>query len=69
MSLDDTSIVTDSIPVVLALVTAITNVVNAKEDAAKQLDALETAAEAVKKRLDEIKFGNEGVTEGFTPSR
>ncbi len=49
----------DSIPVVLALALAITKVVNAKEDAAAQLDALQTAAEALKARMDELKFPTE----------
>lgn len=56
---DDVEIAEGSIPVVLALVAAVTKIVNAKEDTATQLDALETAAEAVKRRLDQLKFPNE----------
>ncbi len=56
--LKGTEIAIGSIPVVLSLVEAITKVVNAKEDAAAQLDALQTAAEAVKYRMDQLKFPN-----------
>lgn len=56
---DDVEVTAESIPVILALVKAISAIVNAKEDASKELDALETAAEAVKKRADQLKFPSE----------
>lgn len=57
--IEDTSLAAESIPVVIALALAITKVVEAKTDSAAQLDALQTAAEAVKRRMDQIKFPNE----------
>jgi hypothetical protein len=53
------SVASESVPVVLSLVSAITQIVNARDDRVAQLDALNTAAEAVKRRLDELKFAGE----------
>lgn len=49
----------ETVPLVLALVGAITQVVNAQQDPDAQYDALATAAEAIKKRMDELKFPEE----------
>ncbi len=57
--LKGTEIAIGSIPAVLSLVEAITKLVNAKEDPAAQLDALQTASEAVKLRMDQLKFPDE----------
>lgn len=57
--IDASDVAVESIPIVLALLTAIVRVINAKEDPQKQLDALMSAAEAVKERMDEVKFPNE----------
>ncbi len=48
-----------SLPVLLVLIGAITKIVNAKDDAAEQLNALETAAEAIKLRADQLLFPDE----------
>ena len=57
--IDASDIALENIPIVLALLTAIIKIVNAKEDERKQLDALQDAAEAVKERMDEVKFPEE----------
>lgn len=57
--IDTEDLAAESIPVVLALVLAIIRLAKAKEDPQKQLDALMDAAEAVKERMDEVKFPNE----------
>lgn len=57
--LDVSEIVLENIPVVLSLVEAIKVVINSKPGDKEQLNALETAAEAIKQRLDEIKFPSE----------
>lgn len=49
----------ESIPVILVLVGAIAKILSAKGNSAAQLDALQTAAEAVKAQMDKLKFPNE----------
>jgi hypothetical protein len=51
------NIAVDTIPTVLVLVGAIHKVIKAQEESpAMQLDALQDAAEAIKARMDELKF-------------
>jgi len=59
---DDLKIASEAIPVVAALAVAIAKIVDGKASSAEQLDALQTAAEAVKARMDALKFPNESNT-------
>ena len=54
---DIEGVTAESLPTILLLIGAIIKLANSGKDEAAQLDALESAAEAVKARLDEIKFG------------
>ncbi len=56
---DGLKVAGDVVPVVAALALAIAKIVDGNSSAAEQLDALETAAEAVKARMDAIKFPDE----------
>ncbi len=62
-SLDDAAkvseIATDTIPVVLSLISSVAKIINSQGDTFAERDALMSAAEAVKRRLDELKFPNE----------
>ena len=53
------SLATESLPVVIELVATLAKIVNANGDKTAELDALESAAEALKLRMDQLKFPNE----------
>jgi hypothetical protein len=59
---DGLKVAGDVIPVVAALAMAIAKIVDGSASEAEQLDALQTAAEAVKARMDALKFPNEPTT-------
>lgn len=56
---DDMKVAADAVPIVAALAVAIAKLVDGTATAQDQLDALETAAEAVKAKMDALKFPNE----------
>jgi len=49
----------EEVPVVLALANTISRYLDAKDDEEKQLEALLIGAEAIKRRLDQLKFPTE----------
>ncbi len=49
----------EEVPVVLALANTISRYIDAKDDEGKQLEALLIGAEAIKRRLDQLKFPTE----------
>jgi hypothetical protein len=60
--LEAVKIAEGTIPVVVALATAISKVMDQNATPEVQLDALQTAAEAVKRKMDQLKFPNESET-------